>query len=136
MTELQHDEVPVTDYTLSDEDMKVIENNARMFSAITSEANALAPLLMQSFPVRFKNNKEARESWFRGYNPLGETVECVVAWGGEGHINFKDQSCFWLQEVGTYRQFCIHPLDFKDYITQKGLVVKMFKAWQQATGNL
>lgn len=133
MTELQHDEAPVTGYTLSDEDMKVIENNARMFSVITSEANALAPLLMQSFPVRFKAGEYARKHNFSYSAPMGKRVECIVDWGSEA-FNFKTACCFWLKDINTGREYCIQPEEFTELVTQKGLVVKMFKAWKQAKG--
>lgn len=122
-------------------DTNLIENNARLFSRITAEANQIAPLLAQKFTARIKSNDRAYHilNLSAGSNPIelmGKELEFSVDWAACGGVD--KQTCFWLNinKNGKYYSYiCLLPSEFEKVFTQKGMAPKMFRAWKYATGK-
>ena len=105
-------------------DLEVIENNARMFATITSEANQIMPLLTQKFEMRIKGSSNLSWSINKKSDALllGKWIEVTVDWDIMQNTNLIAFS----HGEGL---IILTPSEFKEHITQKGLAPKMFDAW-------
>ena len=84
---------------IPEKEYAAVEDGARVFAAITSEAHEIAPLLAQEFTVRIKSNKEAARWLDCAYHPmskgksmaklLGKTVKVKVDWGACGGVEHQ-----------------------------------------------
>ena len=112
----------------------LVENNARMFAAITNEANMIVPLLTQSFDIRIKNNQKSFDVLYGMGIPaadcvkmLGKTFNAKVDWSCMEMFVPKLEGINWC--------IMLHPSTFKDCVTQIGIAPKMYKTWKLAADN-
>ncbi|AHN84683.1 hypothetical protein PV_032 (endogenous virus) [Gutovirus Vc1] len=117
----------------------LVENNARMFAAVTNEARLMLPLLMQEFTIRIKSNEESFKHLRmsvgaeRAAKLLGKTLTVKVNWGACGGVT--KQSFMWLSIKGAYDNLLLDADDMKAVVTHKGLGHKMFETWKLAAGK-
>lgn len=127
---------------LSTDEQKVIENNARLFSKITSDAHEIAPLLAQEFSVRLKNSKESFHSITgTGTSPsiLGKTFNAKIDWSACGGVG--EQLFMWLllfnKDGCVEHTLLVNDERCKNLLTKTGLAHKMYDAWKFARyGNI
>ena len=108
------------------------EEEARLFSVITTEANDMAPLLNQTFKARVKSNSETFK-WLckslsgpENANRLsGKTLDVEIDWSYHWPVvrlpNFFGN--------GYHASLCAK------HFTQIGILPKMVKAHKKAFGN-
>ncbi len=118
-------------------DMKVLENNARMFATINQEAGIILPLLTQSFDVHLKGSTESFDCLNTYGLPaakmVGKTFKAKVLWGACGDI--KDQNFMWLQLDGIEHPMLVSAHKLDSCIKHLGLVRKMYATWKLASGK-
>ena len=103
-------------------DLALIENNARMFATITSEANQIVPLLTQSFIMRVKSGTPPPICV--PVSIMGKWIEVKVDW------EYSESHIITFRPVKGYGLYMFSHNEFLKHVTQKGLAPRMVKAWQ------
>lgn len=103
-------------------ELSLIENNARMFATITSEANQIVPLLTQKFMMRIKSGTPPPIGV--PVNIMGKWIECQVDW------EYSEGCILTIRPVKGYGLYMFGVNDFAKHVTQKGLAPRMFNAWK------
>lgn len=117
------------------DEMKVIESNARAFSAIHKAAHHMVDLLEQSFEVRIKSSDAAYNVLkLLVKNPasyLGKTVTASVRWDAMGGVEHQDY--MFLRLGDDYNSdVLLNEQDMKALCTQKGKIAQMYAVWHYA----
>ena len=124
-----------------DSELKLVENEARIFAQITSEAHNLVPLLMSEFDIYFKGSDTSfnllKISCVGNSGGLvGKKFKATVNWGACGGLDEQNNNMFLeVQGVGGNKYtVLLNRLDMHHCVKKIGLAHKMFAAWEYARG--